>query len=115
MEKEITMGLFDLFGRDSKTKNSRQSVDFEVPETANDRSNRGPVSVFSPTSYDDVQVIIDTIKAGKTAIVHFKTLKPDTAIRVLDMLSGAIYALDGGVYEMEKNIFMFSPSGVEVK
>ncbi len=109
------MGLFDLFGRDSKTKNSRGRIDFEVPATADERSKRGPVSVFSPTSYDDVQNIIDTIKSGKTAIVHFKTLKPETAIRVLDMLSGAIYALDGGVYEMEKNIFMFSPSGVEVQ
>ncbi len=111
------MGVFDLFGRDSKSKSHRTKLDFDLPETANldERSKRGPVSVFSPTSYDDVQIIIDTIKSGKTAIVHFKELKTDTAIRVLDMLSGAIYALDGGVYEMEKNIFMFSPSGVELK
>ncbi len=109
------MGLFDLFGREPKTRTSRGNIDFVVPETSSERSNRGPVSVFSPASYDDVQIIIDTIKSGKTAIVHFKTLKPETAIRVLDMLSGAIYALDGGVYEMEKNIFMFSPNGVEVK
>ncbi len=109
------MGVFDLFGRDSKTKNLRDRVEFEVPTPSDERSKRGPVSVFSPTSYDDVQAIIDAIKTGKTAIVHFKALKPDTAIRVLDMLSGAIYALDGGVYEMEKNIFMFSPNGLEVK
>ncbi len=44
----------------------------------------------------------------------FKELKAETAIRVLDMLSGAIYALDGGVYEMEQNIFMFAPNGVEM-
>ncbi len=110
------MGLFDLFGRDSKTRNGRNAnaPDFEVPQN-DEQSKRGPVSIFSPASFDDVQIIIDTIKSGKTAIVHFKTLKPDTAIRVLDMLSGAIYALDGGVYEMEKNIFMFAPSGVELK
>ncbi len=108
------MGLFDLFGRDSRIKNGSRTSEFDIPQS-DERSQRGPVSVFSPTSFDDVQVIIDTIKSGKTAIVHFKTLKPDTAIRVLDMLSGAIYALDGGVYEMERNIFMFSPNGVEVK
>ncbi len=108
------MGVFDFLGRDSKSKLAHKR-EFALPETADERSKRGPVSVFSPTSYDDVQAIIDAIKAGKTAIVHFKELKTDTAIRVLDMLSGAIYALDGGVYEMEKNIFMFSPSGLEVK
>ena len=52
---------------------------------------------------------------GKTAIVHLTDLKAETSIRILDMLSGAIYAIGGGVYEMEKNIFMFSPTGVEVK
>ena len=31
------------------------------------------------------------------------------------MLCGAIYALDGGVYEMENNIFLFTPHGIEVK
>ena len=111
------MGLFDLFGRNNKTTNqtTREGVGLGFSEpTTNETVRRSPVSVFSPTSYDDVQIIIDTIKAGKSAIVHFKQLKPETAIRVLDMLSGAIYALEGGVYEMEKNIFMFSPDGVEM-
>ncbi len=109
------MGVFDLFGREPKAKNQRLKREFSLPESVVERSERGPISVFSPTSYDDVQLIIDAIKSGKTAIVHFKELKTQTAIRVLDMLSGAIYALDGGVYEMEKNIFMFSPNGVEVR
>ena len=108
------MGVFDFFSRDSKIKTQTNKIDFDVPQVE-ERSNRGPVSVFKPTSYDDVQNIIDAIKMGKSAIVHFKELKTETAIRVLDMLSGAIYALNGGVYEMEKNIFMFSPNGLEVR
>ena len=48
--------------------------------------------------------IIDAFRAGKNAVVHLTALKTETAVRVLDMLSGAIYALDGGVYEMEKNM-----------
>ena len=109
------MGLFDLFGREPKTKSEQTSrQDFE-PITRQAPDRNGPVSVFSPTSYEDVEYIIDAIKAGKNAIVHLSSLKTETAIRVLDMLSGAIYALGGGVYEMGKNIFMFSPSGVEMR
>lgn len=107
------MGVFDLFGRGNKTKNDNREFGFTEP-TPTESSKKGPVSVFCPTSYDDVELIIDALKAGKSAVVHFKELKTETAIRVLDMLSGAIYALDGGVYEMEKNIFMFSPNGVEM-
>lgn len=107
------MGILDLFGKEPSSK-QRRSGEFVTNENLTE-SRRGPVSVFSPTSYDDVQLIIDAIKMGKSAIVHFKELKTETAIRVLDMLSGAIYALNGGVYEMEKNIFMFSPDGVEMR
>ena len=108
------MGVFDLFGRDPKTKNDRLNKIEQNTDLPLQNSGKGPVAVFSPTAYSDVETIIDAIRQGKTAIVHLTELKTETAIRVLDMLCGAIYALDGGVYEMQKNIFMFSPTGVEV-
>lgn len=108
------MGIFDLFGRDSKSKQTESARGgFKEEPTAETRNNN-PISVFSPTSYEDVEIIINALKAGKSTMVHLSGLKTETAVRVLDMLSGAIYALGGGVYEMEKNIFMFSPSGIEI-
>lgn len=111
------MGLFDLFGKEPKTRNDRVNFgEFETVKPAEQTADtKGPVSVFSPSSYSDVEVIIDSLKAGKNTIVHLTELKPETAVRVLDMLSGAIYALGGGIYEMGKNIFMFSPTGIEVR
>ena len=108
------MGVFDLFGREPKTKTERSfPTDFSSNISLSENKN-APVAVFSPTAYNDVEIIIDALKGGKNAMVHLNELKTETAIRVLDMLSGAIYALGGGVYEVGKNIFMFSPSGVEV-
>ena len=107
------MGLFDLFGKETKPDRVGNRACVESP-FQNETQKKGPVSVFSPTSYSDVEIIIDCLKMNKTAIVHLTQLKTETAIRILDMLSGAVYALNGGVYEMEKNIFMFSPSGVEI-
>jgi cell division inhibitor SepF len=113
MEKN-KMSVFDLFGREPKVKRGREGVRFDSDARDRTTENKGPVTIYSPTSYKDVEKIIDALKVGKTAIVHLTELKTDTSIRILDMLSGAIYALGGGVYEMEKNIFMFSPTGVEV-
>ena len=110
------MGVFDLFGREPKTTQTRSIDDrftFEQP-TSKAEQTKGPVSVFSPSSYRDVEKIIDALKNNKTAIVHLSHLKDETSMRILDILAGAVYALDGGVYEMEKNIFMFSPTGIEV-
>ncbi|MBO5066997.1 MAG: cell division protein SepF [Clostridia bacterium] len=110
------MGVFDLFGREPRTKKEDRTATKKFNDGLAGEINdkKGPVSVFSPTSFSDVEIIIDAIRAGKNAVVHLTELKTETAVRVLDMLSGAIYALGGGVYEMGKNVFMFSPSGVEV-
>ena len=108
------MGVFDLFGREPKTRSERITKNEFGSSAVEVNDKRGPVSVFTPTSFEDVETIIDSIKSGKNAVVHLSNLKTETAVRVLDMLSGAIYALGGGVYEMGKNIFMFSPSGVEL-
>ena len=106
------MGVFDLFGRAPKTKENERR--YATATNGYGTGKGGPVSVFDPKSYEDVEKMIDALKEGKNAVVHLEKLKKETALRILDMLSGAIYALGGGVYEMEENIFMFSPSGVEI-
>ena len=110
------MGLFDLFGREPKVKNqtTRDTETFEFTETLNSSTKQAPVSVFIPKSFADVEKIIDSLRSGKNSIVHLNEVKPETAIRILDLLSGAVYALRGDVYEMDKNVFMFSPSGLEI-
>ena len=109
------MGVFDLFGRTPRTKENRTDKPFASANNhANSERTNGPVSVFDPTDYQDVAKMIDALKDGKNVIVHLEKLKTETALRIIDMLSGAIYALGGGVYEMEENIFMFSPTGVEI-
>lgn len=108
------MGIFDLFGREPRSRTGVNNREFDLPTQSVPEEKKMPVSVFVPTSFEDIEKIINVLKIGKTAVVHLSNLKSETQIRVLDMLSGAIYAIGGGVYEMEKNVFMFSPTGVDV-
>ena len=108
------MGVFDLFGKEPRLKrqtSEREELNAYKPQETQGKS---PVAVFAPKEYREVEKIIDCLRDGKTCIVHLTNLKTETSIRILDMLSGAVYALGGGIYEMEKNIFMFSPNGVEM-
>lgn len=106
------MGVFDLFGRENKIKTEEKEE--RGLFSGAEKPSKSPIAVFNPTCYEDVEGVINALKNGKSAVVHLTDLKTETAVRILDMLSGAIFALDGGVYEMEKNIFMFSPNGVEI-
>lgn len=112
------MSLFDFFGRDRNTsteKNRRISFDsFTAGEKSEPKQN-GPLTVFHPKSFKDVESIIETLRGGNQVIVYLNELTTDTGYRVLDMLSGAVYALEGGVYELETNVFIFTPSGIKVR
>ncbi len=112
------MGFFDFMGRDSRAKSENKTRDVFYPSqsvSANAGNDSQPVSVFKPESLEEVSKIIDALKNGKNAVVHLEGLRAETQLRIIDLLSGAIYTLAGGVYEMGKDIYMFSPSGVEIK
>lgn len=115
------MGLFDFFGRDRRggtedEKNRRISFDtFTTGEFSDTPKQNGPLTVFHPKSFRDVENIISTLKSGRQAIVYLNELSTSTGYRVLDMLSGAVFALDGGVYELENNVFIFTPNGISIK
>lgn len=109
------MGLSDLFGRNSRVKtNENDARSFEQQNNIPHEEKKQPLSVFTPNSFEDVEKIINQLKSGRAAMVCLNNLKPETQIRVLDMLSGAVYALNGGVLEMKDSNFVFSPNGVQV-
>ena len=70
--------------------------------------------VFQPQTYEDTQTIIDNLKTRKPVIVNLESLNVDVAQRVLDFISGAIYALDGSVRKVSKGIFLLAPKGVDI-
>ncbi len=74
----------------------------------------GGVVIYSPRTYKDVQLLIDHLKMREQVIVDFSTLNQQSVYRILDFMSGAIYALDGSIQQITKNIFLFAPQGVTI-
>ena len=110
------MGVFDFFDKNNNLKkNDKLERRIRIPEDDLKSTDKGPIVVFHPKSFDEVETIIDKLKNKGQALVYLTALKQETALRVLDLLSGAIYALDGGVCEVEKNIFLFTPNGIDMR
>jgi len=72
------------------------------------------VVVYQPLSYDDTQSIVDNIKNRKPVVVNLENLDIDLAQRVLDFLSGAVYALDGSIQKVARGIFVLAPNNVDI-
>ena len=70
--------------------------------------------IYSPSTYEDVQLLIDHLKMREQVIVDFSDINQTSVYRILDFMSGAIYALNGSIQQITSNIFLFAPSGVTI-
>lgn len=70
--------------------------------------------VYHPVSYEDTQAIIDNLKNRKPIIVNMEELDVDCAQRILDFLSGAVYALSGTMCKVSRGIFVVAPNNYDV-
>lgn len=72
------------------------------------------IMITKPMSYEDAAEITDALKNRKIVVVNTSALETRTAQRLLDFISGAIYALGGELQDVENRIYIVSPSNVEV-
>ena len=72
------------------------------------------VHVVEPGGFGDAQEIGDRLKAGQPVIVSLQAVEPDLSRRLVDFCSGATYVLAGTMEKVAKNVFLLTPSNVEV-
>lgn len=73
------------------------------------------VILAEPASYDDAQAIADHLKAHRSVIVNLHRSPYDQALRVVDFLSGCVYALGGSMQKLGHNIFLCAPDNVDIQ
>ena len=84
---------------------------FGRKEDANVRN----VIITYPRSYEDVSGIIDSLRSRQAIIVDFRRVAAKDTQRVLDFLSGALYALGGSQERIGDGMFLFTPEGVTIQ
>ena len=71
--------------------------------------------LFEPRAYSESQQIADYLKSSNAVIVNLKRVTPDQAKRIVDFLSGTLYAIEGGLQKLGGGIFLCTPSTVPVE
>lgn len=72
------------------------------------------VRIVKPTTYEEAADICDELKNRKIIVINTTGLETRIAQRLLDFMGGASYALGGDLEEIEKGVYILSPSSVEV-
>ncbi len=73
------------------------------------------VVLNEPRSYDEAQEIADHLRSRRSVIVNLQRVRGDLALRIVDFLSGTVYALNGGISKLGPNIFLCTPESVEIQ
>lgn len=72
------------------------------------------MAVSRPTKFEQVQAIADHLKNRHPVVVNVEAMELEMARRVVDFLSGTIYALNGSMQKVNNGIILFLPNNVEV-
>ena len=77
-------------------------------------SKHSKVVLIEPRVYAEAQDIAENLKNKRATIVNLQRIDRDQAIRIIDFLSGTVYALGGEIQRVGTNIFLCTPDNVEV-
>ena len=80
----------------------------------NINSNKQEVVLFRPSSFNDTSKAADDLRHRKAVIVNMENVDKAMARRVVDFLSGCVYALDGTVKKIAQSAYLFCPHNMDV-
>lgn len=72
------------------------------------------VCIMKPAAFEDSQDICDMLLTGRAAVVNLEDFDSEEAQRIMDFISGCVYAINGKLHQISKYIFIFSPDTVDI-
>ena len=70
--------------------------------------------ISQPTTFDQAEDICDLLKDKQSVIVNLEYVNKDVARRIIDVVSGAVHALDGHIQKVSNSIFLIAPYNYEI-
>ena len=71
--------------------------------------------LFEPRAYSESTQITDYLKKRNTVVVNLKRVTPDVAKRIVDFLTGSLYAMNGNLQKLGGGIFLCAPNNVDIE
>ena len=133
MSGAIMSKVWNLFGMDvAEEENEEENVydyDYEEDQVEEEKKVFGKKNskvvampqtqsirmvISQPTSFEQSEEICSFLKEKKSVIVNLEYVNKDVARRIVDFISGGVYALDGHIQKVSNSIFLIAPVNYEI-
>ena len=108
---------FSLF--EDKDDSAEKEVEEEYytvsEEDAKNSADSNKVVLVEPRAYSESQTIADHLKTRNSVLVNFKRVTKDQQRRILDFLSGTLYAISGDLQKVGDGIYLCTPKNIDVQ
>ena len=117
----------EAYDEEEAYEEEQENTEEEEEENKNFWNRRGNSKVVSmpqtqsikmvisqPTSFEQSESICDLLKEKKSVIVNLEYVNKDIARRIVDVVSGAVHALDGHIQKVSNSIFLIAPYNYEI-
>lgn len=78
------------------------------------QANTIKMVISQPTTFEQSDEICSFLKEKKSVVVNLEYVNKDVARRIVDFISGGVYALDGYIQKISNSIFLVAPSNYEI-
>lgn len=72
------------------------------------------MAVYRPVSLEDTRAAADHLKGTRPVIINLERADRETRQRIMDFLSGVLYAVDGSLYQVGPGVMLLAPANVGV-
>ena len=113
------MGVFDkILGKEEigEITSEDEFYTLDVQEAYRDNNSEGnKMILLEPRAYSESQQIADHLKKRNTVVVNLKRVTAEQAKRIVDFLSGTLYAIGGDLQKLGSGIFLCTPKNINVQ
>lgn len=110
--------LKNLFGGEEVTETPAEEEYYSTSRESYQDDNGAAGSkmiLLEPRAYSESQQIADYLKSRNAVVVNLKRVTPDQAKRIVDFLSGTLYAIGGDLQKLGPGIFLCTPKNINVQ
>lgn len=108
---KLKMGLFG-----SSANENNEDFEYKKSDKAfKELTGNNKMILFEPRAYSESQQIADYLKNNSAVVVKLQRVTPDQAKRIVDFLSGTLYAINGDLQKLGGGIFLCTPNSIAVE
>ena len=105
---------FATSSADSSFQSSTPSGSGFNGQVLNMNSGKQEVVLFHAKTFDDAAKAADELRRKKAVILNMENVDKALTRRVVDFLSGSVYALDGTVKKIAQSTYLFCPHNMDI-